>query len=401
MSEPFERRRSAARTRGRRRRAGLVRWLVVALALGAVALVAALAYAMLGGEPEQTAARPAPSGAPAAPVTTALEDVRMTSGERVRLPFRVSMEGADTATVTVVVAKADGTKVRTLLRGATRPVNTDQAWSGRLSLKAGSYRYVVYARCGGRQQRLAVPAKLTVAAPAFPDAEAVAAALAWAKTRSGTPGVAIVASDGRIRGLRLTQQYASYSLSKAMMLVAYLRAHGSVSDTMRATLGRMIQHSDNAAANAVYAEMGGAAGLARLAKTVGMERFSPGGGWISARVTPADQARFFFDMEKYIPKKHRALARELLSGITSRQRWGIVAAAGPLGWKVYFKGGWSVGNVHMTQAARLERGERTFALAVLTTGNPNWTYGFGTLKGVTGILLGKEPSGAYLAQVLE
>ena len=132
-----------------------------------------------------------------------------------------------------------------------------------------------------------------------------------------------------------------------------------------------------------------------------MKRFSPGGGWIASRVTPADQARFFLTMDKYIPAKHRAFARELLSGITPRQRWGIVAAAGPLGWKVYFKGGWSGGNVNMVQAARLVKGDTVFALAVMTEGNPNWTYGFGTLKGVTGVLLGQQPTGAYLTEVLE
>jgi hypothetical protein len=399
VAEPFEHRRSVAHERRRRRR-GVVRWLVVALALTAVAAVAVFAWSMLGGEPEQTAARPASSPS-IAPVTTGLEDVRTTSGARVRLPFRVSMDGAETAIVTLLVTHPDGTPVRRLLRRVTRPVNVDLAWTGTLALKAGSYRYVVYATVDGRQQRVAVPAKLVVEAPAFPGDEAVAAAIAWAKGRSGTPGVAVVTTDGEVHGLRLTKQYASYSLSKAMMLVAYLRAHATVSDAMRDTLERMIEQSDNAAANVLFSEIGGAAGLTRLAKTVGMKRFSPGGGWMSARVTPADQARFFVGMEKYIPAKHRALARELLSGVTSRQRWGIVAAAGPLGWKVYFKGGWSSGNVYMTQAARLQRGKRVFAVAVLTEGNPDWTYGFGTIKGVAGILLGRQPTGAYLAQVLE
>jgi len=55
----------------------------------------------------------------------------------------------------------------------------------------------------------------------------------------------------------------------------------------------------------------------------------------------------------------------------------------------------------MVQAARLEKGDAVFAVAVMSEGNPNWTYGFGTLKGVTGVLLGQEPTGAYLAEVLE
>ena len=55
----------------------------------------------------------------------------------------------------------------------------------------------------------------------------------------------------------------------------------------------------------------------------------------------------------------------------------------------------------MVQAARLVKGDEVFAVAVMTEGNPDWTYGFGTLKGVTGVLLGQEPTGAYLSAVLE
>jgi hypothetical protein len=259
----------------------------------------------------------------------------------------------------------------------------------------------VRASANGRAQKVAVPAKLVVTAPVFPEKAAIDEAIAWIKGRSGTPGLAVVTADGKVRGVNLDRQYASYSLVKAMILVKYLREHGTISASARDTLTRMIENSDNAAAGVMYAEVGGGSGLSSLAKTVGMERFSPGGGWMSSRVTPRDQARFFLTMEDYIPEKHRAFARELLSGITARQRWGIVAAAGPLGWKVYFKGGWSGGNVHMVQAARLVKGDTVFAMAVMTEGNPNWTYGFGTLKGVTGVLLGQEPTGAYLTEVLE
>jgi hypothetical protein len=55
----------------------------------------------------------------------------------------------------------------------------------------------------------------------------------------------------------------------------------------------------------------------------------------------------------------------------------------------------------MVQAAWLERGKRRFALAIMTERNPHGGYGFGTLKGVAGVLLGEEPTPAYLAQVLE
>ena len=232
------------------------------------------------------------------------------------------MEGADTALVTLVVTRADGTPVRHLLRDVARPANADLSWAGTLSLKPGTYRYVAYATVDGRPQRVAVPATLTVTVPAFPNDKAVAAAIAWIKGRSGAPGLAVITSDGELHGVRLNTQYQSYSLSKAMMLVAYLRAHATISDAMRDTMTRMIENSDNGAADVMYREVGGAVGLTRLARTVGMQRFTAGGGWISTRVTPADQARFFYDMETYIPQRHRAFARQLLSGITAASALG-------------------------------------------------------------------------------
>jgi len=399
VAERFSYRRSDHHERRRRRRR-TARWAMASLLLAAVVAAVAFAYGLSGDEAERTGARPAPS-ASAAPVTTALEDVKTPSGAPVTLRFRVDAAGAATAVVTLVVAKPDGTTVRKPLENVARRTNAVLAWTGTLRLKPGQYRYYARATVGGRAQKVAVPASLVVTAPVFPDKGAIDEAVAWIKGRSGAPGLAVATADGEVRGVNMDRQYASYSLSKAMILVAYLREHAALDAAARGTLTRMIEHSDNAAADAMYAEVGGASGLVDLAKTVGMKRFSSGAGWISARVTPADQARFFLTMEKYIPAKHRAFARELLSGVIARQRWGIVAAAGPLGWKVYFKGGWSGGNVDMVQAARLEKGDAVFAVAVMSEGNPNWTYGFGTLKGVTGVLLGQEPTGAYLAEVLE
>ncbi len=241
---------------------------------------------------------------------------------------------------------------------------------------------------------------MPVAGSPYPARPAIARALDWAAGREGDVAVAVVASDGTVRGLKLTKQYPAYSLSKAMLLVAYLRTHASVDAEMRAVLTRMIEHSDNAAADLVLAEIGGGAGLASFAKSAGMTGFSAGRSWLDSRVTAKDQALFFYRMDRWVPDAERPFVRRLLGGVTPRQRWGIPAAAEPLGWSAYLKGGWSIGNAYMTQAARLELGGRRFAVAVLTQGNPDWTYGFGTLKGVAGLLLGQTASDTYVAQVL-
>ena len=51
----------------------------------------------------------------------------------------------------------------------------------------------------------------------------------------------------------------------------------------------------------------------------------------------------------------------------------------------------------MVQAAWLEKGKKRWALAVMSDENATRSYGWDTQKGVTGLLLGQEPTPAYLA----
>jgi len=245
------------------------------------------------------------------------------------------------------------------------------------------------------------PSASASASPAFPSARRIARALAWAKARSGKVGVAIVDSRGDLHVSDAYRQFQSASLSKAMLLVAYLRSHPRPTTAMRATLSGMIEESDNADADAVY-DVVDNSGLLRVAKLAGMQDFGVGDSWIDARVTAADQARFFYHYQSYLPARSVALARRLLSDVTYMQRWGIPAAADPAGWKVLFKGGWlGEDNYLMNQAAWLERGGVRWSLAILTDDDPTSSYGWQTQKGIAGILLGHRPTAAYLAVVHE
>jgi hypothetical protein len=133
-----------------------------------------------------------------------------------------------------------------------------------------------------------------------------------------------------------------------------------------------------------------------------MADYEQGAGWVDTRASAADLARLFSRYESLVPAEGRGLARELLSGITPMQRWGIPAAAGAEGWETYFKGGWlGLDNKLMVQAAWLEKGKKTWALAVMSDENPTRSYGWDTEKGVAGLLLGHEPTPAYLSVVLE
>ena len=163
----------------------------------------------------------------------------------------------------------------------------------------------------------------------------------------------------------------------------------------------MITESDNGAAYSIFGRVG-AKGMKAVAKAAGMEDYQQGPGWLDTRASAADEARLFSQLESLVPAEGRGLARELLSGITPMQRWGIPAAAGPEGWKTYFKGGWlGLDNKLMVQGAWLEKGKKTWALAVMSDENPSRSFGWDTQKGVAGLLLGQEPAPSYLAVVLE
>lgn len=234
-----------------------------------------------------------------------------------------------------------------------------------------------------------------------PTASAIRRALKWASRRKGIVGVGVVDSRGMLHGYHAHRQFVSASLAKAMLLVAYLRRHPRPSTSARATLTTMIEESDNESADAIFDEVGnrGLKGVARLAH---MRDFEVGISWIDTEMTPADQARFFYTYEEHLPPRARTFARRLLSGITSMQRWGIPAAGGPAGWKVFFKGGWlGSKNEVMNQAAWLEKDGVRWSLAVLTADDPTSSYGWQTQKGFTGLLIGRKPTTKYLAIVHE
>ena len=213
----------------------------------------------------------------------------------------------------------------------------------------------------------------------------IESARAYAKARAGRVAFAVV-HNGRLRGgYHLDEQHRSASLSKAMLLVAYLdRARGRrLNSADRGLLGPMVKESDNRAAYRVHAIVG-AAGLARVGRRARMRRLGLAPGWAHTRVTPRDQARFFSRIDRLVPERHRGYARALLASIVPRQRWGIPRARPP-GWLILFKGGWRPGLLN--QAALVEHGRQRIAIAVLSDGVPSHRYAKATLEGIARRLL--------------
>jgi Beta-lactamase enzyme family len=242
------------------------------------------------------------------------------------------------------------------------------------------------ARQGSAEPASPRPARPTPrAAPPSPltTANGIRRARRFGLARQGYVAFAVLDGEHRPRGLHRTVRFASASVTKAMLLVAVLRRSGRkrLSDSDRALLRPMITSSDNDAANAVYARVGGT-GLRRVARAAGMTRFADVGHWAGARITATDQARLFLRIDRLVPKRHRRYARSLLSSIVKEQRWGIAPVARRKRARIFFKGGWRTGITH--QVALLERNGRRVALAVLTNGSPSIAYGEQTIERIAG-----------------
>jgi hypothetical protein len=129
--------------------------------------------------------------------------------------------------------------------------------------------------------------------------------------------------------------------------------------------------------------------LYALAYAAGMTDFSVTGSWGTALLSPADQARYFFEMDSLIPPEFVGYARFLLSTIEPSQSWGIPVIARPLGYQTFFKDGsepTGLGQL-VHQVDRLEGLGRTFAIAVMTDGDSTMQYGIDTIQGVAAALL--------------
>jgi hypothetical protein len=228
----------------------------------------------------------------------------------------------------------------------------------------------------------------------YPGPAAIARAAAYLSMRAGRTAFAVVDSEGRLAGVNVHSTFITASVVKAMLLVEYLRrldARGQhrVDSYSNSFLYPMIHISDNNAATQCWSIVGDA-GLYDIAHLAGMTEFSISGPlWGGAMLSPADQARFFFEMDSLIPKEFVGYARFLLSTIDPSQSWAIPAVARPLGYKVFFKDGSEpTGSGQLVhQIARLEGHGRTLSIAVMTDGDPTMQYGIDTIAGVTRALL--------------
>lgn len=155
----------------------------------------------------------------------------------------------------------------------------------------------------------------------------------------------------------------------------------------------MITLSDNDAANALWDELGGGAGLSRYLASAGIGGVRPYNGefWgtstASANSLALILARAAFG--DLLNAQHRDLFLQLLEGVTSSQRWGVPAGAegetgtGDLvglknGW-YQADAGWRVNSVGFVVS---RSSSAYYTVAVLANEQPAWDYGIDTIQTV-------------------
>lgn len=215
----------------------------------------------------------------------------------------------------------------------------------------------------------------------------------YIQTRQGTVYYAVVNENGRMWGRQRHRTVEAVSVFKAMLLVTYLRM-GSVRDRDlrgrdRDLLGPMIKVSDSYAASRVR-DLVGHGRINRLARAAGMMNFRVARPWGASQITARDQARFFYRIRSFIPRRHEDYALYLLSHVVRHQRWGMADFVDERmhRWDQFFKGGWGSGSGRWShQVALLEKGSRRLTVAILTEHSPSHSYANRTMRGVARRLL--------------
>ena len=243
----------------------------------------------------------------------------------------------------------------------------------------------------------AVPIGGGVAGKAAQPAEAPTAALADA-VAARTEGIAGHTAVGVLdltTGVTTSYQpdvaLPTASIVKVDILAALLlRTHGDPTQGQEALAKRMIRHSDNNAATALWKAIGGAKGLDRANQQLGLEATTPGtqARWGLTTTTVTDQLRLLsaiFTDDSALDAESRGFIRTLMGEVADDQQWGISAADDPGGDRFYVKNGWlprSSGWI-VNSVGQVEHGGHRLLVVALSDGRPSKNVGISVLEGIS------------------
>lgn len=244
----------------------------------------------------------------------------------------------------------------------------------------------------GQPVRVSQAKLVAAAAPSAPapSADPYSDVITTVEAIKGDPvGFALVDADGKVVAQSgATKANLGRSVTKAMILVALtLRASGrDLTANENALATSMIENSDNAAASALFAQVG-LSGVNAVAAAAGMTHWSPDTSDSvytlgESKVTAGDLARLFARIDQLMSARHRAFGVQLLSNIQGAGRFGVLNAG--IAGAVLSKGGWmqEPGGWSVNQGAQFTAGGKKYGFAMVLGAQPSFAAGGAAIEEV-------------------
>jgi beta-lactamase class A len=214
----------------------------------------------------------------------------------------------------------------------------------------------------------------------------------------GAPDVGLAVADthtGVSCELHPGWHFDSASIAKVIILAALLHkvaaSHGVLGAGQAELAREMITESDNAAANALWDEVG-RANLQRFLDLAGMTHTTLGPGilWGLTQATAPDELRLLTMLTSANPvldPASREYELRLMAQVIPAQRWGVPAGAGP-GVTVHVKNGWlpdpRLWVINSIGAFTSDDG--VYKIVVLSQDNPAMADGIALVQGVATVV---------------
>jgi beta-lactamase class A len=219
---------------------------------------------------------------------------------------------------------------------------------------------------------------------------------AWLATRTDSYGLAVDAEDGVGLTCKLNQNehFISASVIKATIISALLLKIGGPSHLtkkQRQLAWEMITESDDAAASALYNEVGIPAMQTFLNKA-GMRHTVLNVAWGLSLLTANDELTLLKKLtskNKVLTAADRKYVLYLMANVVPGQRWGVPAGA-PSDVKVHVKNGWlnypNKRYWEMNSIGAFTGKHILYLIVVLTGGHQSEGYGIDTIQGAARVV---------------
>ncbi|KAB2379496.1 hypothetical protein F9B16_20250 [Actinomadura montaniterrae] len=205
-------------------------------------------------------------------------------------------------------------------------------------------------------------------------------------------------TDGTSYTYGASRRFVTASIVKVDILAALLlqaQDRGRALTASEKSLAtRMIENSDNAAANALWSAIGGAAGLAKADRRLGLkETTATSVSWGLTSTSARDQVRLLNALVSGggpLSKRSRRYILGLMSQVDTTQDWGVSAGAAA-GDAVALKNGWlprsTDGGLWVINSIGRIKGDHDYSIAVLSDRNPSMDAGVALVETVTEAVL--------------